>query len=423
MHSLTEHGFLSIDLQDTLTNICEVIPHASEIASLGKEHAIGQEMWRFLDRSLTKTKDGRSAYVGWHIGELYREGTYGKIYKAFRMVVASRPDGLFDVAEAPYEVIVKTSSPPDGKMILPTEDVIAHASEALLHVLAWRIMQRTLTPWAIPRPYEVFGDKLSLPSTSTPTSTDSQTPVASPSSTPSPSSSPSSPPVPWTNMSFCMSYVSGRTLYSFMKKHWKPTTKQENSRALIEIMAQVAYILYYLQKYLRLNHRDVKVNNILIRTRKDPIILELADSRILTYYEITLIDFGFACVGCPPPKQPTTAFQAGSWFPFGELCCKKGRDLTQLLFCIHCYFPLEKYLTKEIYQSFAKWMQISCAGGVVNALRGFTEEGVPRPKHMTDHPKYDTGIYEFLRRPDVDPSDFDPRHVFSECCRLHLNTL
>lgn len=396
MHSLTEHGFLSIELQDTLTNICEVIPHASEIASLGKEHAIGPEMWRFLDRSLSKTTDGRSAYVGWHIGELYREGTYGKIYKAFRMVIAARSDGLFDVSESPYEVIVKTSSPPDGKSVLPTEDVIAHVSEALLHVLAWRIIQRTLTPWAIPRPYEVFGDKV----------TDSTSITSS-----------------WTNMSFCMSYVSGRTLYSYMHKHWKYNTKLENSRALIEIMAQVAYILYYLQKYLRLNHRDMKVNNILIRSRKEPMMLELGDSRILTYYEITLIDFGFACVGCPSPKPPITAFQAGSWFPFGELCCKKGRDLAQLLFCIHCYFPLEKYLTKEIFQIFAKWMQISCTSGVINALHGFTEDGHARSTQINEHPKYDTGIYEFLRRPDVDPAVFEPRHIFSECCRLHLNTL
>ena len=406
MHSLTEHGFLSIDLQDTLTNICEVIPHASEIACLGKEHTIGQELWRFLDRSLTKTADGRSAYVGWHIGDLYREGTYGKIYKAFRMVVAARPDGLFDVTENPYEVIVKTSSPPNGKSVLPMEDVIAHASEALLHVLAWRIIQRTLTPWAIPRPYEVFGDKVSDSSIGLSTSSDIQSVHSE-----------------WLNMSFCMSYVSGRTLFSYMKKHWKHTTKRENSRTLIEIMAQVAYILYYLQKYLRLNHRDVKVNNILIRTRAEPMILELGNARILTHYEITLIDFGFACVGCPPPKQPSTAFQAGSWFPFGELCCKKGRDLAQLLFCIHCYFPLEKYLTKDIFQALAKWMQISCTGGVINALHGFTEEGDPRSKQTTGHPKYDTGIYEFLRRPDVDPADFEPRHVFTECCHLHLNTI
>jgi hypothetical protein len=390
MKSLETHGFLSIELTDTLTNICEVIPHACDIARLGKEQIINSESWRFLDRSLSKQPDGRPTYIGWHMGELYREGSYGKIYKAFRMSVARRQDGLFDVVEPPHEVILKLTTPPAGSQVLPAEDVSAHTSEALLHVLAWQIMQKTSTPWAIPRPYEVFGDhKASLPG--------------------------------WLNMSLCMSYVRGRTLYSHMQRHWKGNTRVENSRFLLEILAQLSYIFYHLQASLRLNHRDVKVNNILIRQRKDPLLLELNGHQMITNYEVTLIDFGFACVGCPPPKQPMTVFQAGSWFPFGELCCKKGRDLAQLIFCIHCYFPLDMYLTPEIYAEISQWMQISWSGGMADALHGFTKEGRPRRAGITTAPEYDTGIYEFLRRTDVDPTTCDPTTVFDICCRRRLN--
>jgi len=377
------HGFLDIQLNDNLTNICEVLPKAREIARQGSEQTINKEAWRFLDRSLMHD----DCYVGWHIGDLYREGTYGKIYKASRMVVKRRQDTLFDVVEAPEEVIIKRTIPPAGSALLPIEDVTAHTSEALLHVLAWRAMQLTAAPWAIPQPYEVFGDY---------------------------------DKTGWKSMSLCMSYVNGRTLYSFMQKYWAIDKKDENSRSFLAIIAQVAYILYYMQCNLRLNHRDVKVNNILIRRRTSPVILKLDDISISSEFELTLIDFGFACVGCPPPAMPLTAFQAGSWFPMGELCCKEGRDLAQLIYCIHCYFPLEKYLTPIIATAVRSWMQISWDGGVADALYGFTKEGRPRRAGSRGPPEYHTGIYEFLRRPDVDPTACAPQTVFKICQQLSV---
>ena len=381
MKSLAAHGFLDIQVTDSMSNICEIMPQAQEIARLGPEQTINGEPWRFLDRSLTQNE----VYVGWHVGALYREGTYGKIYKAHRMVVTRRKDKLFDVMVVPTEVIIKRTSPPAGSTVLPAEDVTAHTSEALLHVLAWQTMQSTATPWAIPRPFEVFGDY----GTSG-----------------------------WKNMSLCMSYVNGRTLYSFMQKFWTPATKAENSRTFLEIMAQVAFILHHLQNRLRLNHRDVKVNNILIR-RRDPFSLELEGVPFATTYELTLIDFGFACVGCPPPKEPLTVFQAGSWFPMGELCCKAGRDLAQLVYCIHCYFPIDEFLTPEIAAAVREWIQIPWTGGVADAIHGFTKEGRPRRKGSKGPPEYHTGIYEFLRRPDVDPKACSPITIFKNCQSLN----
>jgi serine/threonine protein kinase len=373
MH-LAAHGFLDVELDENQTNLCDLIPRAREIAQLGKEQEINGDTWRFLTRSL----DRPGTFIGWHIGDLYKEGTYGKIYKAHRMVVKKRPDGLCDVEEAPQEVIVKQTPPPAGSSILPAEDITAHTSEGLLHILAWQVMQKTATPWAIPRPYEVFGDHR---------------------------------PPGWVSLSLCMSYVRGRTLFSYIQKHWRNTSKYNNGRHFLEIIAQIAYILHHLQSVLRLNHRDMKVNNILIRRRREPVILEMSGLHFVTHFEVTLIDFGFACVGCPPPKQPLTAFQAGAWFPMGELCCKSGRDLAQLLFCIHCYFPLQTYLPPTIAAAVAQWLQIPWSGGVADALNGFTKEGRPRRAGAT-HPAYDTGIYEFLRRPDVDPVACSPLAIF-----------
>ena len=370
------HGFLNVEISDDLSNIHRALPKAGEIAYLGAEQILNGETWRFLEHSLLH--DG--SYVGWQIGELYREGTYGKIYKAHRMVVKRRKDTLFDVIESPEEVIVKSTEPTDGATVLTLEDVTAHTSEALLHILAWQTMMKTATPWAIPRPYEVFGDK---------------------------------GPTGWKSMSFCMSYVNGRILHTFIQKYWDLTTKTENSRLFLEILGQVAYILHHLQHTLRLNHRDVKINNIMIRRAPQPIALTLGDAVIVTEYEITVIDFGFACVG---NQELTTEFQAGSWFPMGDLCCKAGRDLAQLIYCIHCYFPIEKYLTPTIAAAVRQWMTIPWSGGVADALNGFTQKGTPK-LHKT--PEYHTGIYEFLRKPSVDPILCDPMRVFQACHDLN----
>lgn len=388
MSRLVSHGFLDIELDDSLANICNALPRAAEIARVGKIQEIQGEPWRFLDRPLSITQDGRALLIGWHIGSLHREGTYGKIYRAHRMVVAKREDGRYDVVEAPHEIILKQTAPPVGSQVLPTEDIRAHTSEALLHILAWRTIQHTATPWAIPRPFEVFGDHS----------------AAKPG---------------WLTMSLCMSYVRGRTIHSYMEKYWRPDTPEKNTEMFLGLLAQTAYILYHLQAQMRLNHRDVKVNNLLIRARKEPLRLELAGLTIEIPFELTLIDFGFACVGCPPPKQPNTVLQAGSWFPLGELCCKAGRDLAQLIFCIHCYFPLDRFLTLEVYSKVHQWMQFEWSGGICDGLHGFTKEGRPRREGASGSPVYDTGIYEFLRRPEVDPVTCEPITIFRACADLN----
>jgi serine/threonine protein kinase len=385
--TLVPHGFLDVSLNEQMTNICDLIPRASEIARLGPEQEIAGESWRFLERSLAVP----GTHVGWHIGALFKEGSYGKIYRAHRMIVSRRVDGRFDVTESPHECVVKQVAPPQGAKILPAEDVTAHTSEALLHVLAWRTIQVSATPWAVPRPYEVFGERYN--------------------GMPSPG---------WRSMSLCMSYVRGRTLFSYMQKYWGVGSIAENTKDFLEILAQIAYILHHLQSALRLNHRDVKVNNILIHRRKDPVMLELAGLQFETYFEVTLIDFGFACVGCPPPAQPLTAFQAGSWFPFGELCCKAGRDIAQLLYCIHCYYPFDTYLTARVAAAVHNWLQITWSGGVADGFHGFTQEGRPRRAGASGKPEYNTGIYEFLRRPEVDPVQCMPITIFRECHSLNM---
>jgi serine/threonine protein kinase len=390
MTGLSAHGFLDAELADDAANICDIIPKAKEIARVGGIHMVHGQEWRFLTKGLVEP----DLLAGWHLGELFREGTYGKIHHAHRMVVRrTAATGHCAVIESPHTVVIKKTVPPSGAELLPEEEVMAHVSESLLHVLAWRTMQKTAAKMAIPRPYEVFGDYVGS------------------------GGGGAGAGGGWKSMSLCMAYVNGRTLHTFFGREWKKEPCVENARMLLETLAQTAYILWFLQRRLRLNHRDMKINNLLIR-RVPAWTLELAGAKLTTAYELTLIDFGFACVGCPPPRQPMTVMQAGSWFPLGELCCKVGRDIAQLIYCVHCYFPLPTFLPPAVVATLRSWMQITIGGQTVDMLNGFTPEGRPRRTGASGAPEFNTGIYEFLRRHDIDPMNCAPSLVFSECCRL-----
>jgi serine/threonine protein kinase len=151
-----------------------------------------------------------------------------------------------------------------------------------------------------------------------------------------------------------------------------------------------------------MNHRDLKINNVLIQKRA-PSQLVIEDT-LEIHHEVTLIDFGFACVG-----KMASILQAGTWFTERDICCKVGRDLAQLIFCIHCYFPLSDFLTPAAFEVVSRWMNIS----EVNVLNGLTKDGRPLKRGK---PVYDTGIYEFLRRPTTDTEPCNPLTVFKDCC-------
>jgi serine/threonine protein kinase len=342
-----------------------------DIPSIGKRQVIEGEQWHFLNRSLF-SHNGQDTLIGYTLGTLHESGTYGKIFKAKRMVLTRRLDKTYNTVTHPEEVVVKRVIPEIDATLLKSE-VTSHVSEAYLHVLSWQTMQHTVAPWSIPRPYEIYGEMAgSL----------------------------------WTSMSFGMSYVEGVILQDYLFKHWC-NNKEINSRVFKEIIGQTAFILYTLQTSLSLNHRDLKVNNLIVRNGK-PVVLTIDSHTIHTGLEVTLIDFGFACLG----DCSGTLFQAGSWFPYSDICYKKGRDLAQLIFCIHCYFPLDKYLTAELYEVVKGLMQIKWSGGTANCLAAVSKDGVP--SHGC--PCYDTGIYEFLRREEVDPIQCEPANVFRVMC-------
>jgi len=346
------HGFLSY--KDGIMTFPAKIPR------IMKRQIIEGDVWYFIDHI-------KDTLVGYTVGSQYESGAYGRIFKAKRMVLIRNPDKTYTIGQGPDEVVVKRVIPDSSG--LTDLDSESHVSEALLHVLCWTVMQTTAAKWAIPRPFEIYSE--------------------------------------YTNgicdsLSFGMSFVEGTILHHYLRDKFDIAQTHYNSRLFREVIGQAAFIMYHLQKSLTLNHRDLKANNLIIRKMPHVFSLDLEGYSLQTMHEVTVIDFGFACQG----DCSGTIFQAGSWFPFSDACFKKGRDLAQLIYYIHCFFPLDQYLTKELYETVRGLMQVKWSGGILNILNGFTMDGQPYFKA-----DYHTGIYEFLRREEVDPL-CEPLEVF-----------
>lgn len=111
---------------------------------------------------------------------------------------------------------------------------------------------------------------------------------------------------------------------------WNIRSK-DNGFQILKIVAQIAMCCHVLEKEIGFNHRDLKPDNILIKTDTiKPHILKRKDYEIQIASSPTavLVDFGFSCLG--PGSLPWIQAGDGVLSPF-DSCPKVGRDIFMLL--------------------------------------------------------------------------------------------
>jgi serine/threonine protein kinase len=110
------------------------------------------------------------------------------------------------------------------------------------------------------------------------------------------------------------------------------TKQAENGISIFNILCQIATCCLVLERTIGFNHRDLKPDNILVKTDNiKPHCLKWKDEFEITIAKsptAVLIDFGFSCLG--PGKTPWIQAGDGVLPPF-DPCPKVGRDIFMLL--------------------------------------------------------------------------------------------
>ena len=141
-----------------------------------------------------------------------------------------------------------------------------------------------------------------------------------------------------------------------------------------------------LEEHLRLNHRDLKGDNILVslegRQRQKEVVVGGRRWTFLYRQEVHVIDFGFACRGTA--DQGPASASSGTFFGQFDVCPKGGRDIYVLL----CYF----------------YAQPTFRGAASGALLSFVKERIGRDdilRHLEVHgTKRTKQLYMMLGSPE-----------------------
>jgi len=130
------------------------------------------------------------------------------------------------------------------------------------------------------------------------------------------------------------------------------------SKTIIDCLLQLLSINWYLNSVLGINHRDLKPSNFLIVHHDRPYtkILSIQNEiiEISSHYTLTLIDFGFACIGST--ETQIADLSLSTVYSKDDPCPKDGRDL--YLFLSLLYIDYHTKLSGTLKDLFESWLEV-----------------------------------------------------------------
>jgi len=388
------HGFANCVIAADLTDISNNLPSWSKIP-LTTIKSSGNKQIEHFAKPLVDVS-GAHFLPAYEWLNKVDSGTYGEIFLANRKIyyrdtvdisgiIQFKPLNR-DVGE---QIVIKKTpiilTSQEEKMTgqvkedIINEEILAHIYEAAVLTLAYNAVAQAGLQHAVPRVYEIFCHSKSTAVGTPAKITDIQ------------------------DICISMEYILGDTLLRYMCDKFKRNTVETNDKLFLHFLKQMADIIHILQTRLRMNHRDIKINNILLRDKNSALPL------------IVLIDYGFACIanGIQTPQAEMSNIEAGSYFGSRYACFKHGRDMVQFLYSLHCHFPLDEYLSPQLMSMVRPWMKVSYKYGTADLLNGLSVNG----RHNDTRAEniiFDEGIYIFLRRPEVDPIHCAPQNILKD---------
>ena len=125
---------------------------------------------------------------------------------------------------------------------------------------------------------------------------------------------------------------------------------------LVDCLLQLSAMIWYLNNKIGINHRDLKPSNFLIvehEPQRKVIMIENEIIEISSRYSLTLIDFGFSCLGSI--KTRISDMSLSTVYSKQDPCPKDGRDL--YLFLGLLYTDYHTHLPPTLRCLFEMWLE------------------------------------------------------------------
>ena len=150
---------------------------------------------------------------------------------------------------------------------------------------------------------------------------------------------------------FTMDFIEGINAVDAILTASDPTAR------FLSILAQTALILGVLEERLRLDHRDLKADNLWIQAKPVEYRVRLGDDIWIfrDTHQVVLLDFGFACIGdC---EGTAVVNLSDGVLPTIDPCPKEGRDLFQLLVSLWSVPAIRSAVHREIGEQVVQWLR------------------------------------------------------------------
>lgn len=130
------------------------------------------------------------------------------------------------------------------------------------------------------------------------------------------------------------------------------------SQLIIDCILQLSAIVWKLDNSLGINHRDLKPSNFLVVEHNEPtrkiLVIDNEILEINSKYSLTLIDFGFSCLGSMTTHK--SSISLSTVYSKSDPCPKEGRDL--YLFLALLYTDYHHKLPIKLRELFESWLEI-----------------------------------------------------------------
>lgn len=168
---------------------------------------------------------------------------------------------------------------------------------------------------------------------------------------------------------FSMDYIPGMSVLD-----WFQQTK-EGDRDFFLLLAQLSLYLYFLEMQLGLDHRDLKLDNLLLKSQPCDISLRFNETiwKLHSPFTVVILDFGFACAGSKEIRGKPIVNLGDGILPPMDPCPKEGRDLFHFLTSFLGVESLVQKLSPTTVKRVDEWLSVGKKSYGALARRWSTE--------------------------------------------------